>query len=140
MNRDPLLPWLLAPDPANPGVRYFALRDLLGRAEDDPEVREARAAIMATGPVPAILSAQHPDGYWVKPGSGYSPKYRGAVWQIIFRGIEDFIRRDRRCRTNARSRGTNMTNYSVWLRAATCRRALKRRRICKGSVPTTLCT
>jgi hypothetical protein len=22
------LPWLLGPDPANPGVRYFALRDL----------------------------------------------------------------------------------------------------------------
>jgi hypothetical protein len=83
MNGDPL-PWLLEPDPANPGVRYFALRDLLGRAEDDPEVREAGAAVMATGPVPAILSAQHSDGYWVKPGSGYSPKYRGTVWQIIF--------------------------------------------------------
>jgi hypothetical protein len=83
LNGDPL-PWLLKPDPANPGVRYFALRDLLDRAEDAPEVREAGAAIMMTGPVPAILDAQHPDGYWVKPGSGYSPKYRGTVWQIIF--------------------------------------------------------
>jgi len=25
-----------------------------------------------------------PDGCWVKPGSGYSPKYRGTVWQVIF--------------------------------------------------------
>ena len=25
------LPWLLEEDPQNPGVRYFALRDLLGR-------------------------------------------------------------------------------------------------------------
>jgi hypothetical protein len=83
LNGDPL-PWLLEPDPANPGVRYFALRELLGRPEDDPEVRQARAAIMTTGPVPAILDAQYPDGYWVKPGSGYSPKYRGTVWQIIF--------------------------------------------------------
>jgi len=82
LNGDPL-PWLLEPDPANPGVRYFALRDLLDRPEDDPEVREARAAIMTTGPVPTILDAQHPDGYWVKPGSGYAPKYRGTVWQII---------------------------------------------------------
>ena len=70
------------------------------------------------------------------PSAGHNPRrrqYRGDA----LRGIEDFIRRDRRCRTNARSRGTNMTNYSVWLRAATCRRALKRRRICKGSAPTT---
>jgi hypothetical protein len=39
---------------------------------------------MTTGPVPAILDAQYPDGYWVKPGGGYSPKYRSTVWQIIF--------------------------------------------------------
>jgi len=82
LNSDPL-PWLLEPDPANPGVRYFALRDLPERGEDAPEIREARAAIMTTGPVPAILDAQDPDGYWVKPGSGYSPKYRSTVWQII---------------------------------------------------------
>jgi hypothetical protein len=82
LNDDPI-PWLLEPDPANPAVRYFALRDLLDRGEDDPEVREAKAATMTTGPVPVILDAQSPDGYWVKPGSGYSPKYRGTVWQII---------------------------------------------------------
>ncbi|HEX7975729.1 MAG TPA: hypothetical protein VF498_15065 [Anaerolineales bacterium] len=80
---DPL-PWLLEPDPANPGVRYFALRDLLDRSPDDPEVRQARKAVMATGPVPAILAAQHPDGFWDQPGVGYSPKYRGTTWQIMF--------------------------------------------------------
>lgn len=42
LNDDPLS-WLLEPDPDNPGVRYFALRDLLGQPEDDPEVRQARA-------------------------------------------------------------------------------------------------
>jgi hypothetical protein len=25
----------------------------------------------------------HPDGYWAKPGSGYGPKYRSAVWSVI---------------------------------------------------------
>lgn len=83
LNGDPI-PWLLEPDLDNPGVRYFALRELLDRPEDDPEVQAARAAIMTTGPVPAILDAQYPEGYWVKPGGGYSPKYRSTVWQIIF--------------------------------------------------------
>ncbi len=78
------LEWLLEPDPANPGVRYRALRDLLGRPADDPEVVRAQAAVMESGPVPAILDAQYPQGYWVKPGGGYSPKYRSTVWQIIF--------------------------------------------------------
>ena len=80
---DPL-PWLLEPDAANPAVRYFALRDLLDKSKDDPEVRRARTDIMTTGPVPAILAAQDPEGYWVKSGSGYSPKYRATAWQIIF--------------------------------------------------------
>jgi hypothetical protein len=80
---DPL-PWLLETDPANPAVRYFALRDLLDRSEDEPEVRRAGADIMATGRVPEILAAQKPEGYWFQPGAGYSPRYRGTAWQIIF--------------------------------------------------------
>lgn len=83
LNGDPL-PWLLEVDPDNPGVRYFAFRDLLDRPEDDAEVRQARATIMKTGPVPKILEAQQAEGYWAKAGGGYSPKYRGTVWQIIF--------------------------------------------------------
>lgn len=83
LNGDPL-PWLLEPDAEQPGVRYFALRDLTGRTEDDADVKKARQAIMSSGPVPKILAAQEPEGYWVKPGAGYSPKYTGTVWQIIY--------------------------------------------------------
>jgi len=82
--RDDPLPWLLEPNPGNPAVRYFALRDLLGKPEDDPEVIQAKGEIMATGPVPTILAAQHPEGYWVKPGTGYTPKYKATTWQIVF--------------------------------------------------------
>ena len=53
------------------------------KAPDDPEVLEAGAAVMQTGPVPAILDAQEPEGYWTKPGPGYSPKYRATVWQLL---------------------------------------------------------
>jgi hypothetical protein len=77
------LPWLLQWDPQNPGVRYFALRDLLDRPVDDAEVIEAGRAIMSSGPVPAILSAQLANGCWVKPGPGYRPKYRSTVWSVI---------------------------------------------------------
>lgn len=83
LNDDPL-PWLLESDPLNPSIRYFALRDLLGRSEDDDQVRQARAEIMKTGPVPKILEAQQPDGYWVKAGGGYWPGYRSTPWQIAF--------------------------------------------------------
>lgn len=76
---DNVLNWLLAPDRENPGVRYFALRYLLDRPEDDPEVCQAKADTMVSGPIPAILDVQHPDGYWAKPGGGRSPSYRVTV-------------------------------------------------------------
>jgi hypothetical protein len=82
LNEDPL-PWLLEPDPHNPGVRLFALTDLLDRPVDDPEVLEARRSVMSTGPVPIILGAQEAGGYWVEPGPGYRPKYRSTVWSVI---------------------------------------------------------
>ena len=81
VQNDPL-PWLLEPD--NPPVRFFTLRDLLDRPADDPDLIEAQAAIMSYPPIQASLEAQYPEGYWMKPGPGYGPKYRGTVWQIIF--------------------------------------------------------
>jgi hypothetical protein len=93
------LPWLLSLDDANPGVRFFALRDLQGLPMDSPEVSEAQSHVMSTGPVPAILDAQFPEGYWGKSGAGYSPKYRGTAWQVLFlaqlgaSGQDDRVRR-----------------------------------------------
>jgi hypothetical protein len=84
MLHDNTLDWLLEPDTVNPGVRYFALRDLLDQPADAPDVVAAQAAVMASGPVPAILAAQDRAGFWVEPGPGYYPKYTGTVWQITF--------------------------------------------------------
>jgi hypothetical protein len=83
MEKANALNWLLEKDPQNPSVRYFALRDLLGLPETDPEVQKARFAIMKSGPVPAIFKAQMPSGAWAKEGSGYSPKYRGTSWSLL---------------------------------------------------------
>jgi hypothetical protein len=78
---DPL-PWLL--DEEAPAVRHLALRWLLDEPADDPRVRRARAAAMRAHPIAPILEAQHPDGWWVKPGHGYAPKYTGTVWSFMF--------------------------------------------------------
>lgn len=81
LNDDPM-PWLLEVDPVNPGVRLFALRDLVGMPPDSAEVSAAQKAVMHIGPVPEILAQQHVEGYWIKPG--YWPKYNGTMWSIIF--------------------------------------------------------
>jgi hypothetical protein len=75
-------PWLL--DPQAPAVRHATLRTLLDRPADDPDVRAARETAMTADPIAATLAAQHPDGWWVKPGAGYAPKYTGTTWSLTF--------------------------------------------------------
>jgi hypothetical protein len=78
------LDWLL--EPADPGVRYLALRDLLRLPADDPDLRSARTDAHARGPIAHVLGGMHPEGWWAKPGPGYSPKYRSTVWALILLG------------------------------------------------------
>jgi len=77
-----ILPWLLESE--NPSVRSLALIALLGLPATDPDVVAVRAEIPNWGPARAILDAQWPAGYWMRPGTGYSPKYKATVWQVIF--------------------------------------------------------
>jgi hypothetical protein len=78
--KDGTLAWLL--EPADPGVRYLALRDLLDQPEKG-ELREARQQAHEEGPIAIVLRKMQPEGYWVKPGPGYTPKYRSTVWALI---------------------------------------------------------
>jgi hypothetical protein len=71
--------WLLEPD--DPGVRYLALRDIVDA--DEKELKAARTKAHREGPIATILENMNPEGYWVKPGTVYSPKCRGTVWSII---------------------------------------------------------
>ncbi len=73
--------WLLESD--MPGVRYLALRDVVGLSDNDKELKSARAAAHKEGPIAEILSNMEELGYWVKAGPGYNPKYRSTVWSII---------------------------------------------------------
>jgi len=76
-----VMEWLLDPD--SPGVRYLALRDLVGLPADDPELVEACRAAHRHGPIASVLANMQPEGYWARPGPGYNPKYRSAVWSLI---------------------------------------------------------
>ena len=73
--------WLLEAE--DPGPRYLTLRDLLDAHPDSPELMNAKKKAHATGPIAIILDKMHPDGYWDKPGPGYSRKYISTVWSII---------------------------------------------------------
>ena len=79
--RNDSLPWLL--ESGDPGVRYLALRDLLELSPDDRELKSARTAAYKEGPIAKVLSHMEKEGYWVKPGPGYNPKYRSTVWSMI---------------------------------------------------------
>ena len=96
---DPVLAWLLERE--DPGVRAFALRDLLGAPADDPDVLAARRAANRTSPVREILEAQQPEGWWAKPGPGYAPKYRSTLWSMIFLGQLGADGSDRRVQRGA---------------------------------------
>jgi hypothetical protein len=76
-----LLPWLLEPD--DPGVRYAALRDLADCPAGDPQLAAAREEAYARGHIATVLAEMDPQGFWVKPGPGYNPKYRSTVWSLI---------------------------------------------------------
>jgi len=73
--------WLLEEN--NPSVRYFTLVDILGKRENDSEVKKTKLEIMQFGVVPKILSKQNEGGFWEDSNKFYTAKYKGTVWQII---------------------------------------------------------
>lgn len=75
------LDWLLEED--NPGVRFLALKDLVGLPSNDPDLISAKKAAYKGGPVGEVLKHMQTEGYWQRPGPGYNPKYTSAVWSLI---------------------------------------------------------
>ena len=75
------LSWLLETD--KPGVRYLAMRDLLDTEKSDPEFEATRHKAHTKGPIAEVLNQMQPEGFWTKPGPGYTKKYRSTVWALI---------------------------------------------------------
>ncbi len=78
------LEWLLTFE--DPGLRYLAKRDLLDLPADQPELTAARELAHRDGPISRILAEMDEEGFWVKEGPGYNPKYRSTVWALILLG------------------------------------------------------
>ena len=79
--RDRGVSWLLSSD--SPSIRFWVLRDLLGRREDDSEVGETRKELLSWGPIQGVLREQHVEGYWGEPEDVYWPKWNATVWPLI---------------------------------------------------------
>jgi hypothetical protein len=92
--RESPIDWLL--EKSNPSVRYFALRDILGKPEDDLEVVGAKKLIPESAVVQRILGKQLPEGHWEKADSPYLPKYRSSYWTIMVLGQLGMDRADER--------------------------------------------
>jgi len=77
------LSWLLEDDPQDPGVRYFALRQLLDKEESEPEVIAAQRAIMTNESTPndsnEVVSATVPASKPSTEASSMTPKRRRLI-------------------------------------------------------------
>jgi hypothetical protein len=86
--------WLL--EESNPSIRYFTMRDIIGKNEGDQEMVALKQAIVESKVVRKILQKQHPKGYWEDPNNPYYSKYRASYWQIMVLGQLGVERNDKR--------------------------------------------
>ena len=75
------LGWLLEEN--QPAIRHRALLDLVGLAEDHPDVRKARSLIPTRGWARDILRKQQSTGHWVWSENLYWPKYTATNWMAL---------------------------------------------------------
>ena len=73
--------WLMSQD--SPSIRYWTMKDLLGYAENDPELSKARSEIADSSLVSEILGEQRDGGYWAEAEDCYWPKWQATVWNLI---------------------------------------------------------
>jgi hypothetical protein len=84
ISRENPVEWLL--EKVNPSIRYFTLRDIFGKSENDPQLIAAKRAISESKILTRILHKQKLQGYWEEPDNPYHPKYKSSYWQIMALG------------------------------------------------------
>ncbi len=80
VSQNNVIQWLLEDD--NSSVRFRTLKEVLGYADDSPEVRRAKAAVLESQPVQSLLGKMHPDGYWLQK----NPRTREVVGDGVVYG------------------------------------------------------
>src|SRR5438094_8632161 len=78
------LDWLLEKE--DPPIRFFALRDILGRSPTSKELLEAKARIRNYSPVRKVLRARTKEGHWPPKETFYTPKWTSPVWRLMLLG------------------------------------------------------
>ncbi|MEA4811032.1 MAG: hypothetical protein VB108_00495 [Anaerolineaceae bacterium] len=76
-----LFSWLLEEE--NPSLRYLAMRNLKALGTSPAQLAIAKKRAHREGKIPQILDKMESEGYWVKPGAGYTPKYLSGVWSLL---------------------------------------------------------
>jgi hypothetical protein len=76
-----VLEWLLEEE--QPSIRYLALTDLLGKRENDSDVREAKARIPKVGWAAEILSRRDPGGWWFRDRHPLYPQFLSTAWNML---------------------------------------------------------
>src|SRR5947199_252991 len=82
------LNWLLERE--DPPIRFFALRDILGKSPKGREVLEVQEQIRKYSPVRRVLRARTADGYWPPKETFYTPKWTSTVWPLMLLGEMGF--------------------------------------------------
>jgi len=81
MTSKSVLAWLLQDN--QPSIRYRTLTELLGRSQNDSEVRETRARIPGVGWAAEILAERNPAGWWVSGENHFRPRYVSTYWKML---------------------------------------------------------
>ncbi len=96
MNSKTVIDWLLEEN--QPSIRYLTLTQLVGKTENDPEVRSTMQMITKTGWASEILASQLPGGWWLEKDSLYRPKYLSTNWMLLILSDLGLTKADRRIR------------------------------------------
>lgn len=75
-----VMKWLL--ERSNPSVRYFTLKEIVGKPSNDEEVLSAKKQIPGSPWVKILLRKQKEKSYWLNPKSCYLPFYGATVWYL----------------------------------------------------------
>jgi len=86
--------WLMEKN--EPSVRYYTLTKLVGKKEQDAEVKKTKAQIGKRGWAAKILACQEERTWWDNPTHCYIPKYTSCVWNLIVLADLSASRRDTR--------------------------------------------